>query len=103
MVYVLAMILPPFVLLLNGQILASIINLAMVVPAVYFGLTTSFPALFLIPGLHACFALFFRRRQRQVEAEFDQARQKFSPAVFRRYLERRRARKVRNPTDGAPG
>jgi hypothetical protein len=43
MVYVLAVLLPPLGLLLNGQPFAAIFNLILIVPCILLGLIFSFP------------------------------------------------------------
>lgn len=63
MIYLLAIFLPPLGLLLNGQPLSAIVNLILLVPCFIFGL--AFPALFLVPSLHAVFAVAMKREDRK--------------------------------------
>ena len=63
MIYILAALLPPLGLLLNGQPISAIINLIMIVPCIIVGLI--FPALFLVPSLHAIIAVAMKREDRK--------------------------------------
>ncbi|MET3355799.1 hypothetical protein V5F34_00445 [Xanthobacter autotrophicus] len=67
MIYILAALLPPLGLLVNGQPISALINLIMIVPCILLGLI--FPLLFLVPSAHAVIAVHMKRtdrRQRQV-------------------------------------
>ena len=55
MIYLLAVILPPLGLLLNGQPFAAIFNLILIVPCILLGFI--FPGAFLVPSLHAVIAV----------------------------------------------
>jgi hypothetical protein len=63
MIYVLAALLPPVGLLLNGQIFSAILNLVIIIPCVIFGLI--FPVLFLVPSIHAVIAVHMKRENRK--------------------------------------
>jgi hypothetical protein len=63
MVYLLAALLPPVGLLLNGQPLSAILNLIIIVPCIIVGLI--FPLFFLIPSLHAIIAVYMKREDRK--------------------------------------
>lgn len=63
MIYLLAIFLPPFALLLNGQPFAAILNAVMIVPCILFGLV--FPLLFLVPSAYAVIAIYMRREDRK--------------------------------------
>jgi uncharacterized membrane protein YesL len=63
MIYVLAALLPPLGLLLNGQPFSAILNLALIVPCVLLGLI--FPVLFLVPSIHAVVAVHMKRENRK--------------------------------------
>ena len=63
MVSVLAVLLPPLGLLLNGQPFPAIFNLILIVPCILLGLI--FPAAFLIPSLHAVVAVHMKREDRK--------------------------------------
>ena len=63
MIYILAALLPPLGLLLNGQPFAAVFNFLMIVPCVLFGL--AFPILFLVPSAHAVIAVYMRRGDRR--------------------------------------
>ena len=63
MIYLLAAFLPPLGLLLNGQPLAAIFNLILIVPCLVFGLV--FHVLLLVPSLHAIIAVAMKREDRK--------------------------------------
>src|SRR5262249_47577640 len=63
MVYVLAIFAPPLGLLFNGQPLAAVLNLALIVPCVLLGLV--FHVLWLVPSLHAVISVYMKREQRR--------------------------------------
>jgi hypothetical protein len=63
MVYVLAALLPPIGLLVNGQPISAVLNLVIIVPCVLFGLL--FPVLFLVPAIHAVVAIHMKREDRK--------------------------------------
>jgi hypothetical protein len=63
MIYILAALLPPLGLLLNGQPFAAILNLVLIVPCVIFGFL--FPVLWLLPSIHAVIAVHMRREDRK--------------------------------------
>lgn len=63
MIYILAILLPPLGLLLNGQPFSAILNLVLIVPCIVFGLI--FPLLFLVPSAHAVIAIAMKREDRK--------------------------------------
>ena len=63
MIYVLAALLPPLGLLLNGQPFSAVLNLVIIVPCIIFGLL--FPLLFLVPSIHAVIAVHMKREDRK--------------------------------------
>lgn len=63
MVYILAALVPPLGLLLNGQPFAAVFNLIMIVPCVILGLI--FPMLFLVPSVHALILVHLKREDRR--------------------------------------
>jgi hypothetical protein len=62
MIYVLAALLPPIGLLLNGQPFSAIFNLVLIVFCAIFGLV--FHILLLVPSAHAMIAVHMKREQR---------------------------------------
>lgn len=64
MIYILAALLPPLGLLLNGQPFAAILNLILIVPCLVLGLIF-FPILLLVPSLHAIIAVYMKRDDRK--------------------------------------
>lgn len=67
MVYILAALLPPIGLLVNGQPISALINLLLIVPCILLGLL--FPLFFLLPSAHAVIAVHMKRadrRQREI-------------------------------------
>jgi hypothetical protein len=65
MIYLLAVFIPPLGLLLNGQPLAAILNVALIVPCVLLGLIPFFHVLWLVPSLHAVISVYMKREQRR--------------------------------------
>ncbi len=63
MVYILAALLPPLGLLVNGQPFSALLNLLIIVPCVVLGLI--FPVLFLAPSVHAIIAVYMKREDRK--------------------------------------
>jgi hypothetical protein len=63
MIYILAFLLPPLGLLLNGQPFSAIFNLVLIVPCLLFGLI--FPVLWLVPSMHGVVAVHMRREDRR--------------------------------------
>ena len=63
MIYILAFLLPPLGLLLNGQPFSAIFNLVLIVPCLIFGLL--FPVLWLVPSIHGVVAVYMRREDRK--------------------------------------
>jgi len=62
MIYLLAALLPPIGLLLNGQPFSAILNLVLIAFCVILGLV--FHVLLLVPSLHALAAVHMKREQR---------------------------------------
>ena len=62
MIYILAALLPPLGLLVNGQPFSAIFNLVLIVLCVIFGLF--FHVLLLVPSAHAVIAVHMKREQR---------------------------------------
>jgi hypothetical protein len=63
MIYVLAALLPPLGLLLNGQPVSAIFNLILIVFCVVLGLV--FHPLLLVPSAHAIIAVHMKREERR--------------------------------------
>jgi hypothetical protein len=63
MIYILAILLPPLGLLLNGQPFAAVLNLALIVPCLILGLV--FQPLWLLPSAHAVIAVYMTREDRR--------------------------------------
>jgi hypothetical protein len=63
MIYILAVLLPPIGLLANGQPFSALLNLALIVPCLIFGLV--FHVLLLVPSIHAVIAVHMRREDRK--------------------------------------
>lgn len=76
MVYILAALLPPLGLLVNGQPISALINLVMIVPCVLLGLL--FPLFFLVPSAHAVIAVHMKRTDRR-QREIVEAIEKHGP------------------------
>jgi len=63
MIYLLAALVPPLGLLLNGQPFSALINFVLIVPCILVGLF--FPVLFLVPSIHAIVAVYMKREDRK--------------------------------------
>jgi hypothetical protein len=81
MIYILAALLPPLGLLLNGQPLSALFNLVLIVPCVIFGLL--FPVLFLVPSIHAIIAVHMKREDRKHREVVDAIERHGPPPGFR--------------------
>ena len=77
MIYLLAVLVPPVGLLVNGQPFSSLLNLTLIVPCLIFGLL--FPVLFLIPSIHAVVAVHMRREDRKHRELVDAVRRHGPP------------------------
>jgi hypothetical protein len=63
MIYILAVLVPPLALLLNGQIGAALFNLILILPCLVFGIF--FHVLLLVPSAHAVIAIAHERDNRR--------------------------------------
>jgi hypothetical protein len=63
MIYILAALIPPLGLLLNGQVFSAVLNLIILVPCILLGLV--FPVFFLVPSLHGVIAVYMKREDRK--------------------------------------
>jgi hypothetical protein len=63
MIYVLAALVPPLGLLLNGQPFSAIFNMVLIVICMILGLI--FHVLLLVPSAHALVAVYMKREQRR--------------------------------------
>lgn len=63
MIYLVAVLVPPLGLLLNGQPFAAIFNLLVIVPCLVFGVF--FRVLLLVPSAHAVIAISMKREARR--------------------------------------
>ena len=77
MIYVLAVLLPPLALLLNGQPFSAILNIVLIVPCFVFGLV--FHILFLVPSVHAVIAIAMKREDRRHREIVDAIREHGPP------------------------
>jgi hypothetical protein len=76
MIYIVAVLLPPLGLLLNGQPFAALLNFALIIPCLLFGLV--FHVLLLVPSLHAVVAVHMKREERR-HREIVQAIERHGP------------------------
>ena len=65
MIYILAALLPPLGLLLNGQPFSAIFNVILIVFSLVFGLLFFAPVLFLLPSIHGVLAVYMKREDRK--------------------------------------
>src|SRR5688572_6358490 len=88
MIYILAVLLPPLALLINGQVFSAILNIVLIVVSLVVGvlfLVGFFvPAIFLIPSIHAVIAVYMKRKDRQHEEIVEAIRQHGPPPGSRR-------------------
>ena len=63
MIYILAALVPPLGLLLNGQPFSAVFNLFFFLPCLLLGIL--FPVLWLVPSAHAVIAVHMRREDRK--------------------------------------
>ena len=82
MIYLLAALLPPLGLLLNGQPFSAIFNLVLVVFCVIFGLV--FHVLLLAPSAHALIAVHLKREDRRHREVVEAIRRYGPPPGYRR-------------------
>jgi hypothetical protein len=76
MIYIVAVLLPPLGLLLNGQPFAAVLNIALIIPCLLFGLV--FHVLLLVPSLHAVVSVHMKREERR-HREIVQAIERHGP------------------------
>ena len=82
MIYVLAVLLPPVGLLLNGQPFAAIFNLVLIVFCGLFGLV--FHVLLLVPSAHAVIVVHMKREERRHREVVEAIRRYGPPPGYRR-------------------
>ena len=82
MIYILAVLLPPIGLLLNGQPVSAIFNLILVVFCVVLGLV--FHPLLLVPSAHAVIAVHMKREQRRHREGVEAIRRHGPPPAYPR-------------------
>src|SRR5712671_4854225 len=82
MIYLLAVLLPPLGLLLNGQPFSAIFNLVLTVFCAIFGLF--FHVLLLVPSAHAVIAVHMKREERRHREVVEAIRQHGSPPGYPR-------------------
>jgi hypothetical protein len=82
MIYVLAALLPPLGLLLNGQPFSAIFNVPLIVFCAIFGLF--FHILLLVPSAHAIIAVHMKREERR-HREMVEAVRRYGPPPGYRY------------------
>ena len=76
MIYIVAVLLPPLGLLLNGQPFAAVLNFALIIPCLLVGLV--FHVLLLVPSRHAVVAVHIEREERR-HREIVQAIERHGP------------------------
>jgi len=76
MICIVAVLIPPLGLLLNGQPFAAVLNIALIIPCLLFGLV--FHVLLLVPSLHAVVAVHMKREERR-HREIVQAIERHGP------------------------
>jgi hypothetical protein len=81
-IYILAALLPPVGLLLNGQPFSALFNLVLIVFCLLFGLV--FHVLLLVPSAHALIAVHMKREQRRHREVVEAIRQHGPPPGYYR-------------------
>jgi hypothetical protein len=81
MIYIVAALLPPIGLLVNGQPFSALLNLALIVPCVIFGIV--FHVLLLVPSIHAVVAVHMKREQRRHREIVDAIERHGAPPWYR--------------------
>ena len=81
MIYVLAALLPPIGLLLNGQPFSAIFNLVLIVVCAVLGLF--FHVLLLVPSAHAVIAVHMKREDRRHREVVEAIRRHGPPQGYR--------------------
>ncbi len=82
MIYLLAALLPPFGLLLNGQPFSAVFNLLLLVVCLILGLI--FHVLLLVPSAHALTAVYMKREERRHRELVDAIRRHGPPPAYPR-------------------
>jgi hypothetical protein len=77
MIYILALLLPPLGLLLNGQVYSAVLNLVLIVPCIILGFV--FPLLWLVPSAHGVIAVYMKREDRKHQEVVDAIRRHGPP------------------------
>ena len=81
-IYILAALLPPVGLLLNGQPFSALFNLLLIVFCLLFGLV--FHVLLLVPSAHALIAVHMKREERRHREVVEAIRQHGPPPSYYR-------------------
>jgi hypothetical protein len=81
-IYILAVLLPPVGLLLNGQPFSAVFNLVLIVFCLLFGLV--FHVLLLVPSAHALIAVHVKREERRHREVVEAIRQHGPPPGYYR-------------------
>ena len=82
MIYVLAALVPPLGLVLNGQPFSAVFNLVLIVFCLIFGLVFHF--LLLVPSAHAVISVHMKREQRRHREVVEAIRQHGVPPGYPR-------------------
>ncbi len=80
MIYVLAALVPPLGLLLDGQPFSAVLNVVVIVVSVLLGLI--FPVMFLVPSAHAVIAVYMKREDRRHREVVDAIRRHGPPPGY---------------------
>ena len=82
MIYILAVLIPPLGLLLNGQPFSAILSVVLIVLCFIFGWV--FPVLFFVPSAHAVIAIAMKREDRKHREIVDAIEKHGAPPDWRR-------------------
>lgn len=81
MIYILAVLLPPLALLLNGQVFSAILNAILIVPCLLLGFV--FPFFWAVPSLHGVVAIYMKREDRKHDEIVDAIRKHGPPPGYK--------------------
>jgi hypothetical protein len=85
MIYILAALLPPIGLLVNGQPISALFNLVLLVVCILLTVLTifSFPFILLLPSVHAVIAVSMKREKRRHQEIVDAIERHGPPPAYR--------------------
>ena len=83
MIYILAALLPPIGLLVNGQPFSALLNVVLLIFCVVFSILFLSPVLLLVPSIHAVVAVHMKREERRHREIVDAIERHGAPPWYR--------------------